>query len=260
MVQVAVTGAGGRIGSRLVPGLDGHAVTAIDLEPVPDPGLSEFRSVELDITSDQDALRDSLEGHDVVLHLAARSASETPWADVLGPNIDGTYQLYSAAAAADVDRVIFASSNHAVHGHNMADPFETDTLVEHPRAVTPSDPVAPSGPYGISKIAGEAIGDLFARRQGLDVINFRIGAERPVDELAELQAGRPAVARYYRAMFLSPRDMRNAVRNALVAELPENPLTVNLTSRNAERYLSLTKTMRALDYRPQDDSAEILGD
>lgn len=258
MTNVAVTGAAGRIGTQLLPGLDDHTVTAIDVDSVTNPGLSAFDAVALDITADPDALAEAFDDADVVVHLAAQAASESPWAAVLGTNIDGTYRLYEAATAAGVDRLVFASSNHAVHGHNIADPSQPDTLIEHPRTVTPSDPVAPSGAYGVSKIAGEAIGSIFVKDYPIEVVNLRIGAMRTPEQLHAMQDEQPAVARYHRAMYLSPRDLRDAVRKAITASLPENPLTVNLTSRNQERYLSITKTMRTLGYRPQDDSAEVL--
>lgn len=258
MTNVAVTGAAGRIGTQLLPGLDDHYVTAIDLDPVSNPGLSDFAAREADITADSEALQAAFDGAEVVVHLAARAASESPWPAVLGTNIDGTYRVYEAAAAAGVDRVVFASSNHVVHGHNIAQPSQPDTLVERPRTVTPSDPVAPSGPYGVSKVAGEAIGSIFAKDHPIEVVNLRIGAMRTPDQLHAMQEKQPAVARYHRAMFLSPRDLRDAVRKTITASLPENPLTVNLTSRNQDRYLSITETMRTLGYRPRDDSAEVL--
>ena len=61
-------------------------------------------------------------------------------------------------------------------------------------------------------------------------------------------------------MWLSPRDCRDVVEKAVTADLPENPLTVNAVSRNRERYLSITETMRGLGYEPRDDSAEVVDD
>jgi L-arabinose 1-dehydrogenase [NAD(P)+] len=57
---------------------------------------------------------------------------------------------------------------------------------------------------------------------------------------------------------MSLRDCIHGFRWAVAADLPENPLTVNLVSANRERYLSLTETMRSLDYAPRDDSSAVL--
>lgn len=258
MAHVVVTGAAGRIGSRLLPGLEGHAVTAIDRDPIPDPELDAFESIELDITEDTDRLRGAFDGSDTVIHLAARPMSDETWERVLSPNVNGTYQVYAAAVDAGVGRVVFASSNHTVHMHNVDDPANPNSMCEDPRAITTDDPTAPSGPYGISKIAGEAIGSYFAARHGIEVVNFRIGSFLPRERLLETQEDSERVARYHRAMYLSPRDGRHAFRRAIEADLPENPITVNVTSRNTERYLSITHTMRSLGYRPRDDSTEVL--
>ena len=258
MVQVAITGAAGRIGSRILPGFEDHSITAIDLEPVPNPGIDEFESVSLDITEDRDELRSALDGNEVLVHLAAKSSRLEPWDDVLGPNIDGTYRVYEAAETVGVDRVVFASSNHVTQMHNMADVTKPNSMTAQSRSVTTQDPFAPSGPYGISKVAGEAIGSYFANRFGIEAINVRIGWSLAPDQLVEVQGESESLARYARAMFLSPRDSRDAFRKAVTASIPENPLTVNLTSGNQERCLSITHTMRSLGYEPQDDSATIL--
>ena len=42
------------------------------------------------------------------------------------------------------------------------------------------------------------------------------------------------------------------------ADIPENPLTVNLLSRNSDRYFTITHAMRTLDYAPKDDSSEVV--
>ena len=54
------------------------------------------------------------------------------------------------------------------------------------------------------------------------------------------------------------RDCYHGILRAISASLPESPLTGNLVSENADRYLSLTEVMQYLKYRPHDDSAEIL--
>jgi len=90
------------------------------------------------------------------------------------------------------------------------------------------------------------------------VINLRIGYLQDADTLRDHQSDEPDRARQSRAMFLSPRDYRQAIQQAVGVRLSENPLTVNLVSRNDDRYHSITKTIRTLGYRPRDNSGEIL--
>jgi hypothetical protein len=59
-----------------------------------------------------------------------------------------------------------------------------------------------------------------------------------------------AAARFARAMWLSPRDCRRALRAAATIEVNDSPVVAHAVSRNGERYLSLTSTCRTLGYRP----------
>jgi L-arabinose 1-dehydrogenase [NAD(P)+] len=120
--------------------------------------------------------------------------------------------------------------------------------------------MGPDSYYGVSKVTGEALADYYAETHGLEFVNLRIGWYLSAERLRELQAEPDSVARYARAMFLSPRDCRDILRRAAEADLPENPLTVNVTSRNANRYLSLTEAIRSLGYEPRDDAAKVLAE
>lgn len=260
MVDVAITGAAGDIGAQVVRAFAGHDVTGVDIEPM-SYDVDGLTSVELDITSEPNRLYDVFAGHDVVVHLAARpNAPNDAWEDALQTNIDGTKQVYDVALDADVDRVVFASTNHTVQMYNMDDPeYPGRMTLDAARSVNPDDPTRPDSFYGISKVTGEAIGSYYADRYGIEVVNFRIGWLLTRAELREKQKLPPARAKYARAMWLSPRDCRNAFANAVTASLPDRQVTINVTSRNTERYLSQTEALRAIGYEPQDDSAEVVG-
>lgn len=66
------------------------------------------------------------------------------------------------------------------------------------------------------------------------------------------------VARYVSAMWLSPQDCRQGMRRTVQASLPSSPLAINLVSENDDRCLSLTEAMRAIGYRPRDNSALVV--
>lgn len=82
-------------------------------------------------------------------------------------NIGGTYNVYEAAVAADVDRVVFASSNHVHQMRNIADPERPETLAADAEPIRPSDPFRPDSYYGVSKVFGEALGNYYADRYTL---------------------------------------------------------------------------------------------
>ncbi|UPV99324.1 NAD(P)-dependent oxidoreductase [Halorussus gelatinilyticus] len=251
-MNVAITGAAGRVGREALLALCGHDVT-----PITHRDHDELEGPTLDVT-DREAFAEALAGQDALVHLAGNPSPDADWESVFGPNVGGTYNAYEAARENDLDRVVFASSNHAVQMHNAADPAEPESLREDARTVRPDDPTRPDSYYGVSKVAAESLGDFYADRHGLEVVNLRIGWLMDEDELRETQTGDESeeAKRFARAMWLSPGDCREVVERAVDADLPESPVVAHAVSRNDDRYLSLTETMRKLDYRPRDDSAE----
>lgn len=253
MTRVAITGATGNVGRQALEALDDHDVT-----PMARNEPDDIDIVELDV-ADGERFHEVIEDHDVLLHLAANPSPEAEWEEVWEPNIQGAFNAYEAALANGLDRVVFASTNHVSHMYNAADPADPESLVEDPAIIRPDDPPRPDSYYGISKVAGEAFGSYYADRHGLEVINLRIGWLMSEDQLAE-EAGAddPSRARFARAMWLSPRDCRDAIRSSIVEDVDESPITVNVVSRNAERYLSIAETQNTIGYRPRDDASEVL--
>jgi UDP-glucose 4-epimerase len=169
-VKALVTGGAGFIGSHLVDALvaGGHATTVVDnlvrgsRERV--PPSAEF----LELGVEDDGLGPAIEGggFDVIFHLAAqidvRVSMRDPLADARA-NVLGTVNLLRAASAANVARVVFASSGGAVYG-------DTDVLP------TPEDHrLAPESAYGAAKVSGELYGDMFRRLAGMEFVSLRYG-------------------------------------------------------------------------------------
>lgn len=154
--SVVVTGGTGFLGLHACEwfadrGLD---VTAFDRKPFNEEDeIDGVDFVEGDVR-DEDAVRDALEGVDVVVH----SAAALPlWdADTIREvTVDGTRTVLRAAHDADVERVVYVSST-AVYGTH-------DT---HP--ITEESPLDGVGPYGRAKIEAEEICRDY-RRLGLTV-------------------------------------------------------------------------------------------
>ena len=109
-----VTGATGVVGSALVGRLarDGHRVRALVRQPgAPLPQGVTPVAGDLD---DADALRRGLDGADAAVHLAAQLHVNNPSPDLAAlyrrVNTEGTERLAALAAAAGVDRVVYAST------------------------------------------------------------------------------------------------------------------------------------------------------
>jgi uronate dehydrogenase len=226
-VKVLLTGAAGRIGTMLTARLPalGWEVRAMDRV-----GLDGRDTVTGDIT-DPAVLDIAMAGVSAVVHLAGQP-TEAPWPVVREGNIEGTFQVFEAARRAGVDRVIYASSNHAVgftpHGEGE---LAADTV---PR---------PDTLYGVSKVFGEALGRYYADRYAMKVACLRIGTchDDPPDDRSL-------------ATWLSPGDCSRLVDACLRSEDLSYALIWGV-SANRHRWWSLVAGQE-LGYQPADDAAE----
>ncbi|ADD04751.1 GalE family epimerase/dehydratase [Natrialba magadii ATCC 43099] len=255
MTNVAITGATGRVGGETIEAFANREET-LTLFSHSEPDDLEATPIEI---GNREEVMDALDGQDIVVHLAANPDPRAEWDAVQEPNIEGVYNVYAAAVEHDLQRVVFASSNHAVNMDNTVSPTRPESTIGTPTAVQPDDPMDPDTYYGVTKVFGEAMGSYYANRHGLDVINLRIGWLLSREELADEIADRDGPGeRYARAMWLSPDDCQRLMKAAVTSSLPNTPVTAHGISNNSERFLSLTETMLALEYQPQDDSARVL--
>jgi uronate dehydrogenase len=167
MKRVLMTGAAGGVGTMLTPLLRG-IYPELRLSDIRTPqGLvagDSFVAADLTKIEEVEKICDGVDG---IVHFGGYSIEGT-WDQIRSANIEGCYNLFEAARAKGVKRVIFASSNHAVGFYPRITHIGT--------AVTPR----PDSRYGVSKVFGEALGSLYADKHGLGVTSIRIGNVGPI--------------------------------------------------------------------------------
>ncbi len=184
---------------------------------------------------DMEACRTACEGMDLVIHLAADASPDAAfYPSLLGNNICTTYNIFEAAHQAQCQRIILASSVHAVAA------YPADVQIKS------GMPVNPANLYGVSKCFGEALAAYYATQQGLSAIVLRIGAYLFPDEIA----------------FLAP-DEEDALLDAddfnqLLIGCIETPnitfAIAHAISDNRFKRLDLTETRALFDYQPTVDA------
>jgi len=207
----------------------GRVLRLLDVAPLAQPPGPGEESVIASVT-DMAAVTAACSGADAVIHLGG-IPTEGAWAPILDVNVNGTYTVFEAARRAGVPRVVFASSNHAV-GFAPRDSFPV-----------PEDAVpAPDTYYGVSKVAGEAIAALYARRYGLEAICVRILScfDRPRN---------PRML----ATWLSPDDAGRLFEACLTAPAPGFRVIYGVSANTRGGWVSLDGA-RALGYEPRDDA------
>jgi nucleoside-diphosphate-sugar epimerase len=131
-LTVAVTGPTGTFGAGLVPLLQGDdriaRVIGIARRPF-DPterGWTKMEYRQGDVR-DAAALREAFAGADVVVHLAFLITGNASRETTRAINVDGTLNVFSAAAAAGVQRFVYASSVAAYgFGADLPDRIDED--------------------------------------------------------------------------------------------------------------------------------------
>ena len=171
MQNILVTGAAGDIGTRLRKLLKGAypRIRWSDIRTPANLGADEeFVAADL---GDYKQVEKVVAGIDGIAHFGGYSV-EGDWPTILSANIVGCRNLFEAAYRAGVERVVFASSNHAVGFYPRDKKIGVDVTVR------------PDSRYGVSKAFGEALGALYADKHGLRVTCLRIGnvADAPVDK------------------------------------------------------------------------------
>jgi len=225
MQKVLVTGAAGDVGTRLRKLMRGlyPSIRWSDIRMPADLAADdEFIAADL---ADHTQVEKIVANVDGIVHLGGYSTNG-PWPAIHSANIVGCYNVFEAAYRAGVNRIVFASSNHAVGFYPREQKIGVDV------------PVRPDSHYGVSKAFGEALGALYAEKHGLRVTCLRIGnvGDAPIDKRRL-------------SIWLEPRDLLQLIRIGL--EHPDIRFEIFYgMSDNEDAWWDNANAMR-FGYRPQ---------
>ena len=171
-MRILITGSQGRISQFVIPALEmDHELVLTDIQPAPQTGHTYIQG---DLCDENVAAR-ATEGVEAIIHLAA-NARPTPQTYQI--NTVTTWNLCSAAAAAGVRRIAFASSINA-YGQGS---YKVGSKLFAPPYVPIDEnvPCRPDDSYGLSKIANEEVLRGFSDAYGISAYCIRLpGVWRP---------------------------------------------------------------------------------
>ena len=268
-MRIVVTGGSGKAGRWVVRDLRerGHDVLNVDL--VRDTG-PHGTTLAVDLT-DLGQCHDVIAGADAVVHLAAIPAPGLrPEGETFRNNILSTYNVFSAAAAHRVSRLVWASSETV-----LGLPFDTPPLFA---PIDETIEPRPESSYALAKLLGEEMARQLNRRTRIPVVSLRISnIMEPEDYAAFPGFWADAQLRKWNLWsYVDVRDVAQSVRLGLetaidgaevciiaaadnvmtrpsaelMAEVfPDVPLTREVQGR--ETLLSIERARQVLGYDPQ---------
>jgi len=217
--------------------------------------------------NDTHLLTEAMQGCDAVIHLAAWHEPPDDWVSIIANNIEGTLNVMNAACELNIERVIFASTNHVV---GMYELDNTPQIYEqgHNIIIDRNTPVRPDTPYGISKVFGEQLGRYMAGKGGPRFYAIRIGSvlDRINDHpFAYAEAGvregsceRNSEAyqrrvKRLKATWLSRRDFAQLIHLCLQYNGPVFDIFYGV-SDNSTRWFDIEHAKDVLGYQPKDNA------
>ena len=199
-----------------------------DVRQISEPTPNE--TVVLADIADRTALERMMHGVKAVVHLTGVGGNYT-LEDLFRVNVRGLFDVFEAARLNGVERIIYASSNHAFGSYPITE------------SVSPALPPRPDSLYGAFKVLGETMLRTYYDRHGIRSVSLRIGTFRtlPIDQRSL-------------ATWLSPRDAARLVDAALRHPDP-GCLVVNGYSANT-RIKTHDPNWGFLGYLPQDNAQD----
>lgn len=164
--RILITGAAGRLGTELRQGL-AHLATHVRISDR--VAMADVRPQEEAVVcelGDYDAVMALTREVDAIVHFGG-APLEVTFETLLDSNIRGSYHIFEGARKHSAQRVIYASSVHAVGYHALE--TQIDAL----------SPVRPDSLYGVSKNFVESLSRLYWDKFGIESLCLRIFSSFP---------------------------------------------------------------------------------
>ena len=211
-MRIVVTGGSGKGGAWVVRDLRERGYDVLNVDQRHD-GSESGLCLVADLT-DLGQTLDALAGADAVVHFAAIPGPQLrPEGETFRINTLSTYNVFAAAVAHKVRRVVWASSETV-----LGLPFDI------PPAFAPIDESIeprPESSYSLSKLVGETMAAQFARRSGIGFVGLRISNIMEPKDYALFPSywDDPNVRKWNLWGYVDARDVASAARLALEAPI-----------------------------------------
>lgn len=236
MTKVALSGAGGTVGSILRTGLHERGV---DLRcgggSQPLAPMFDGEDVMHGDLRDPAVVDRLLAGVDVLVHMAGTSV-ERPLSEIIENNLRALHEVYEGARRHKVRRVVFASSNHAFGMYPVTERLKLGAEFR------------PDGMYGLSKVWGEAMARLYWDKHGIEGISLRIGTT---------MGGPPENARQL-STWMGTDDLMRLVMCCITSK-DVGYAAVWGISNNTRAYYDLAEG-NAIGYQPTQNAEDLAGE
>lgn len=230
MTKIALSGAAGALGSLLRVELLHRQVDLRSSARRPLVALVPGEDLVTGDLGDPAVVDQLLDGVDVLIHMAGTSV-ERPLEEIIQNNLRGLVAVYEGARRQSVKRIVFASSNHAIGMYSTTEPapLQLDCAFR------------PDGFYGLSKMWGEGLAQMYWDKHGIESICVRIGSCLPT----------PKEFRHL-STWLGHEDLLHLIERCIAAD-SIGFLTVWGVSNNSRSYWDNAQAAR-LGYCPQQDA------
>ncbi len=218
-MKIVVTGGSGKAGRWVVADLREHGHEVLNVDNRHD-GSTHGLCAVADLTDTGQAL-ELISGAEAVIHLAAipapgiRSEAETFRINTLS-----TYNVFAAAVATGVERVVWASSETV-----LGLPFDT------PPSFAPIDETIeprPETSYALSKLLGEEMAAQLSRKSGIPFLGLRISNIMEPDDYQAFPGfwDDPRLRKWNLWGYVDVRDVALAIRLGLDADLKDADIAI----------------------------------
>ena len=207
-MRVVVTGGSGKGGRWVVRDLREHGHDVVNVDLIPDGSPNDLFLLT-DLT-DSGQVQDVVRGADAVVHFGAIPASGLrPVAETFRVNTVSTWNVFHAATAANVKRVVWASSE-TVLGLPFDRPPDFAPIDE---TITPR----PESSYALSKLVGETLAEQLNRQFGTAFVGLRISNIMEPADYARFPSWQDdaRIRKWNLWGYVDARDVATAVRLAV---------------------------------------------